>query len=107
MRALPHTYIVAIGGLDPQGSAGLERDFLTVGALGASACLGAPAFTPQSPKGVRVFEPRAADALSAAVADAVAQRAGRPTAVKIGMVGEAAAAAAILDALKGFAGPVV
>jgi hydroxymethylpyrimidine/phosphomethylpyrimidine kinase len=105
--ASPDTYIVAIGGLDPGGGAGLVRDFLTAEALGATAVLVGTAFTRQSPGGVRGFEPRAPEAVAAAVADALAQAGPRAAGVKVGMVGEPAVAAAIVAALDGFTGPVV
>jgi hydroxymethylpyrimidine/phosphomethylpyrimidine kinase len=104
---LPRTYIVAIGGLDPGGGAGVVRDFLTAEALGADAVMVATAFTTQSRLGVRGFEVRSAEGLCAALAEALALAGGRPTAVKVGMVGDAAAAGAIAAVLAGFAGPVV
>jgi hydroxymethylpyrimidine/phosphomethylpyrimidine kinase len=107
LSARPETYIVAIGGLDPGGGAGLVRDWLTAQALGASATLVGTAFTTQSPAGVRGFDPRPTAGIAAGLADALAQAAGRPTAVKIGMVGTAEVAATIAQALTGFAGPVV
>jgi hydroxymethylpyrimidine kinase/phosphomethylpyrimidine kinase len=107
LRALADTYIVAIGGLDPSGGAGLVRDLVTAEALGASALMVATAFTTQSSRGVLGFETRAPDGLLAAIEDALGTAAGRPTAVKIGMVGEPALAAAIVAGLRSFAGPVV
>lgn len=98
--------VLAIGGLDPGGGAGLVRDFLTAEALGARALLVGTAWTMQSPAGVRAFEPRAADHLQQ---DVMAARAlaGGGAAVKIGMVGTPALAAALVEALEGFAGAVV
>jgi hydroxymethylpyrimidine/phosphomethylpyrimidine kinase len=95
--------VVAVGGLDPGGGAGLVRDYLTAEARGALAVLVGTAWTEQSRDGVRGFEPRppaaVADALRAAVAGA--------DAVKIGMVGSPELASAIAVALGGFSGPVV
>ena len=51
--------VVAVGGLDPTGGAGLVRDYLTARALGAEPRLVASAFTEQSPRrGVVAVEPR-------------------------------------------------
>jgi hydroxymethylpyrimidine kinase/phosphomethylpyrimidine kinase len=107
LRASPDTYIVAIGGIDPSGGAGLVRDFVTAEALGATAVLVATAFTTQSSRGVVGFEPRTPAGLLAAIEDALGVAAGRPVAVKIGMVGEPALAGAIVAGLRAFDGPVV
>jgi hydroxymethylpyrimidine/phosphomethylpyrimidine kinase len=108
--------VVAIGGLDPTGGAGLVRDYLTACALGAEPRLVASAFTEQSPRrGVVAVEPRDPASLERSVRlalDLVAEadeRARQPPAVsvKIGMVPERAHIQAILGGLRGFAGPVV
>jgi hydroxymethylpyrimidine kinase/phosphomethylpyrimidine kinase len=95
--------VVAIGGLDPGGGAGLARDLATGRALGAVVTLIGTAWTEQSHQGVRGFEPRAPARLAAAVGRAIEGAA----AVKIGMVGTGEAVRAILGALARFSGPVV
>jgi hydroxymethylpyrimidine/phosphomethylpyrimidine kinase len=95
--------LVAIGGLDPSGGAGLARDFSTAEALGAGVVLVGTAWTDQSRHGVRGFEPRAPERL----ADAVGRALEGADAVKIGMVATASLAEALLEALEGFSGPVV
>lgn len=97
--------ILAIGGLDPGGGAGLVRDFLTAEALGVRAFLVGTAFTLQTSAGVVAVEPRSPSALARDVTAAVSVA--RPIAVKIGMVATGALASAIADGLGGFTGPVV
>src|SRR5437870_2897975 len=63
--------VVAIGGLDPGGGAGLARDLATGRARGAVITLIGTAWTDQSPKGVRGFEPRAPASLAAAIGRAL------------------------------------
>jgi hydroxymethylpyrimidine/phosphomethylpyrimidine kinase len=108
--------VIAIGGLDPTGGAGLVRDYLTARALGAEIRLVASAFTEQSlRRGVVAVEPRDPAALVQSVRLALElvgeadESAPRPAAVsvKIGMVPGRAQVEAILDGLRGFAGPVI
>jgi len=104
--------VIAVGGVDPGGGAGLLRDVLTGAALGVTVATVGTAWTEQEaarpPSGggpVLGIEPRAAAAVSAALQSALRQH---PTAaVKIGMVPDAAVAAAIVEALSAFAGLVV
>jgi hydroxymethylpyrimidine/phosphomethylpyrimidine kinase len=101
--------VLAVGGLDASGGAGLMRDFLTARALGANAHMVATAFTDQDEAGVFGVDVRAGDSLRRHLAAALSrsQRDGRAVAVKIGMVGDPALVSAILEALAGFEGPVV
>jgi hydroxymethylpyrimidine/phosphomethylpyrimidine kinase len=101
--------VVAAGGLDPSGGAGLIRDLLTARAMEAKAHIVATALTDQDDAGVFGVEIRAGDRVRRELAAALArtQRQGRPAAVKIGMVGDAALVPALVEALSGFAGPVV
>jgi len=95
--------VVVVGGVDPSGGAGLVRDVLTAVALGARPVAVGTAWTEQGAGQHRV-EPRAPEFL----ADAVRQRiAAGPAAVKVGMIPDAAAAAAVIAGLSGYAGPVV
>lgn len=102
--------ILAIGGFDPTGGAGVVRDFLTARSLGADARLIPAAWTEQSPAGVVGIEPRERLALTAAIRWAWQDAAAAPresVVVKIGMVPDGPAAAAIVEGLDGFAGAVV
>ncbi len=102
--------IVAIGGFDPTGGAGLVRDLLTGRTLGARVCLVPTAWTDQAARtGVVSIEPREPRALAAAVAGAIAAAAaaGGSVAVKLGMMPNGVTAEAIREALAGFVGPVV
>src|SRR4051812_30370940 len=98
------TRIVAIGGLDPTGGAGLVRDFLTARTLGASVRLIPTAWTEQSPvHGVRHIEPRPPQALVQSIRDTLRMEpmdAVAATAVKIGMLADGAAVAAVCEGLE-------
>jgi hydroxymethylpyrimidine/phosphomethylpyrimidine kinase len=96
--------VVVVGGLDPGGGAGLLRDLATATALGARAHAVGTAWTEQA-DGVHRVEPRVPEAVGSALAQALVIF--RPAAVKIGMAAGPATASALLDALAGFAGPVV
>ncbi|HEY2901650.1 MAG TPA: PfkB family carbohydrate kinase [Polyangia bacterium] len=109
--------VIAVAGVDQSGGAGLVRDVLTGAALGVGvACVGT-AWTEQEAGNSRVsvagstgvlsVEPRAPAEVGAALGRALARHPN--AAVKIGMVPDAAAAAAIVGALDGagFVGPVV
>jgi hydroxymethylpyrimidine/phosphomethylpyrimidine kinase len=99
----PPVRVVAVGGLDPGGGAGLVRDGITARAWGAAVVLVGTAWTDQSRQGVRGFEPRPA----ASVVDAVRRAAEGAAAVKIGMVATPELADAVVEALADFQGPVV
>jgi hydroxymethylpyrimidine/phosphomethylpyrimidine kinase len=95
--------LVAIGGLDPTGGAGLVRDAATARALGWEVVLIGTAWTDQSRHGVRGFEGRD----PASLRDAAVRALPGAAAVKIGMVATPELVEAILAALTGFPGPVV
>jgi hydroxymethylpyrimidine/phosphomethylpyrimidine kinase len=95
--------VVVVGGFDPGGGAGILRDVATARALGAHAFAVGTAWTEQGP-GVHRVEPREPAAVREALARAVAAG---PAAVKLGMAVGPETAAAILDGLAGYAGPVV
>jgi hydroxymethylpyrimidine/phosphomethylpyrimidine kinase len=111
--------LVAIGGFDPSGGAGVVRDFLTARALGAAARLIATAWTEQSPTAVHAVEAREAGNLERAIQGALDEL--RPSAakadpgtdgearlaVKIGMLPDPRAANAVRASLRDFTGPVV
>jgi hydroxymethylpyrimidine/phosphomethylpyrimidine kinase len=96
--------VVVVGGVDPGGGAGLLRDLATLAALGARAHAVETAWTEQG-LGLHRVEPRAPDAVRAALAEALLTL--RPAAVKIGMAVGPATAAALIEALGDYAGPVV
>ncbi len=96
--------MVLVGGVDPGGGAGLLRDLATAAALGARGHGVETAWTEQGP-GVHQVAPRPPGAVRAALAEALASL--RPAAVKIGMAVGPATAAAIVEALGDYAGPVV
>jgi hydroxymethylpyrimidine kinase/phosphomethylpyrimidine kinase len=95
--------VVVVGGLDPGGGAGLLRDVATAAARGARARTVGTAWTEQGP-GVHEVEPRPPEGVRRGLGLALAAGAG---AVKIGMSVGPATAAAILEALGGYGGPVV
>jgi hydroxymethylpyrimidine/phosphomethylpyrimidine kinase len=95
--------VVVLGGLDPGGGAGLLRDVFTARSLGAHPTAVGTAWTEQS-AGLHRVEARDAGALRDSLRHALAAG---PAAVKIGMVCDAAQAAAIIEGLDGFGGPVV
>jgi hydroxymethylpyrimidine/phosphomethylpyrimidine kinase len=93
-----------IGGVDPGGGAGLLRDVATARALDAHPHAIETAWTEQG-DGVHRVEPREPRAVGDALTRAIADLA--PAAVKIGMAVGPATAAALVEALARFAGPVV
>jgi hydroxymethylpyrimidine/phosphomethylpyrimidine kinase len=95
--------VVVIGGLDPGGGAGLLRDVATAAARGARAHAVGTAWTEQGAGAHRV-EPRPLEALRGTLSRALAER---PAAVKIGMAVGPGTAAAIVESLAEYAGPVV
>jgi hydroxymethylpyrimidine/phosphomethylpyrimidine kinase len=97
--------VVVVGGVDPSGGAGLVRDVLTAAALGARAIAIGTAWTRQG-GGVHAVEPRDPAALADALRHELSRRQ-NVAAVKIGMVPDADAAAAIVAGLGAYAGPVV
>jgi hydroxymethylpyrimidine/phosphomethylpyrimidine kinase len=100
-------YVVAIGGLDPSGGAGLARDLLTAMALGGQAVLVGTAWTRQDERGARGIEPRHPNMLQAAIEHALESCDPERTAVKIGMTGNGTLIAAIVSGLNAWTGPVV
>jgi hydroxymethylpyrimidine/phosphomethylpyrimidine kinase len=98
------TLVVVAAGVDPGGGAGLLRDLATVRALDARAEGIETAGTLQG-DGVHRVAPRAPHSIARALAEAIATL--RPGAVKIGMAVGPATAAALLDGLGDYPGPVV
>jgi hydroxymethylpyrimidine kinase/phosphomethylpyrimidine kinase len=98
--------VVAVGGLDPWGGAGVLRDWKTAVDLGAQAVVVGTAWTRQDSGAVQGIEPRLPDLVAAALAQALAASPAT-TAVKIGMLANPAIAAAVTAVLGGWSGPVV
>jgi hydroxymethylpyrimidine kinase/phosphomethylpyrimidine kinase len=99
--------VVAIGGLDPSGGAGLARDLLTAMALGGQTMLVGTAWTRQDERGVCAIEPRHPDMLRLAIEHALESCDPKRTAIKVGMTGQGAIVSAIVSGLKTWTGPVV
>jgi len=89
--------VLIIAGSDPSGGAGVQADIKTVTALGGYAAAAITALTVQNTMGVSSVHPVSPeiirDQIAAALEDIGAD------AIKIGMIGERAAGAAIADAL--------
>src|SRR4051794_2570452 len=100
----PVPIVVMVGGVDPGGGAGLLRDLATAAALGARAHGVETASTDQGP-GLHRVAPRAPGAVHAALVEVLATL--RPAAVKIGMAVGPDTAAAIIEALGDYPGPVI
>lgn len=93
--------VLIIAGSDPSGGAGLQADIKTVTALGGYAAAAVTALTVQNTTGVTgvmaVPPDFIRDQIAAVLSDIGAD------AIKIGMIGESAAAEAIADVLAGMA----
>jgi hydroxymethylpyrimidine/phosphomethylpyrimidine kinase len=96
--------VVVAGGVDPGGGAGLLRDVAAAAARGARAHAIGTAWTEQG-EGVHRVEPRDPAAVRDALRWAIAEL--RPAAVKVGMAVGPATAAALVEGLAAYAGPVV
>ena len=98
--------ILAIGGLDSTGGAGLVRDFVSARALGARTTLIPTAFTLQG--GPYQVELRPVESLRRDLEVALAATGSmKPAAVKVGMIASDAFIAPVVQALSRFTGPVV
>lgn len=100
-------HVIAVGGLDPTGGAGLVRDHATALARGASCELVLTAWTEQGTAGVVAIEPRPAGAVADNLERALQRSETRRTAVKVGMVATPAIANVVARVLSVWAGPVV
>lgn len=97
--------ILAIGGSDPSGGAGIQADIKTITMLGGYAMAAITAVTVQNTLRVSATNPLPAalviDQIDACLADIGAD------AVKVGMLGSAQTALAVAERLERFEGPVV
>lgn len=104
---LSKLHLVAVGGLDPSGGAGILRDGLTARSVGSSFRLVGTAWAEQSPvRGVQAIDPRPQAELHRAIRLAL-EDAPSATAVKVGMAVNPHTLLTIVNALDGFEGPVV
>ena len=97
--------LLAIGGSDPSGGAGVQADIKTIAALGGYAMSAITAVTVQNTRGVQQVQVLPPDLVRGQIC-AVAEDIG-VDALKTGMLGNAFAAAAVADALAGLAAPVI
>lgn len=96
--------VLIIAGSDPSGGAGIQADIKTVTALGGYAAAAITALTVQNTRGVSAVHPVPANVIRdqiVAVLDDIGA-----DAIKIGMIGEVAAAKAIGDVLRSHAAGV-
>ncbi len=101
----PVSRVLAIGGSDPSGGAGVQADIKTIAALGGYAMAALSAITVQNTLGVRSVQVLAPELVRAQI-QAVREDIGMD-AVKTGMLGNAFVAAAVADALTGVAAPLI
>ena len=87
--------VLVCAGLDPSGGAGLLADLEALAAAGARGWAVATALTAQGPRGARAVVPAAPEMLLAQVDALLDGARDRPLAVKTGMLGSAANAAAL------------
>jgi len=97
--------VLVIAGSDSGGGAGIQADIKTVTMLGGHAMTAITAITAQNTLGVTAVTALSTDMVQAQI-DAVLADLGAD-AVKIGMIGSAATAAAIADRLAGLDLPIV
>ena len=96
--------VVSVAGSDSSGGAGTQGDLRTITALGLHAATVVTAVTAQDAGGVRGWWPVPAEAVTAQLTAALSLD---PAAVKTGMLGDGAAARAVLDGLRAWDGPLV
>ena len=97
--------ILLVGGTDSSGGAGLAADIRTAAAHGVDARLAVTAVTAQTDGRVGTVHVMRPDLVAAQIAMALED--GRVSAIKIGMLGDAAIVRAVAEALAGFGGPIV
>lgn len=97
--------ILSIAGSDPSGGAGIQADLKTFAALGGHGMAAVTALTAQNTCRVARVHLPPADFVAEQVATVLADS--DVAAVKIGMLGSAAIAVAVAEALADYAGPIV
>lgn len=96
--------VLTIAGSDSSGGAGIQGDLKTMTAFGVHGLTVITAITAQDATGVRGWWPVAADAVRAQVEAVLSAN---PAVIKTGMLGDGAAAQAVLAALATWTGPLV
>ncbi|MCS6987856.1 MAG: bifunctional hydroxymethylpyrimidine kinase/phosphomethylpyrimidine kinase [Sphingomonadaceae bacterium] len=97
--------VLAIGGSDSGGGAGIQADVKTILASGGFAATAVTAVTAQDTIGVEAVHAVPPDVVAAQIRLVLADLGA--DAVKTGMLGDAAIVGAVADALAGFTGPLV
>ncbi|MXO74965.1 bifunctional hydroxymethylpyrimidine kinase/phosphomethylpyrimidine kinase [Altererythrobacter aerius] len=97
--------VLSIAGSDSSGGAGIQADIKTVTMLGGYAMTAITAITAQNTCGVQAVQALGADFVGAQIESCLSDIGA--DAVKIGMLGSPEIAAAVLQRLETFAGPVV
>jgi hydroxymethylpyrimidine/phosphomethylpyrimidine kinase len=95
--------VFSIAGSDCSGGAGIQADLKTISALGGYAAAAITAVTVQNTLGVQSVAPMAPSVIAAQVEAVMSDL--RPQAVKIGMIPDAASAAALVQALRPYGAP--
>ncbi len=97
--------ILAVGGSDPAGGAGIQADLKTLTVLGVYGAAAITCVTVQNSRGVSRIHPLAPDLVAAQVRAVLEDH--RVTHIKIGMVGTAEIAMALARVLDGYRGEVI
>lgn len=101
----PHHVVITIAGSDPSGGAGIQADLKTFTAIGVYGGAVISSLTVQNTRGVFAVQPVepdfVKDQISAVLSDLNVSH------IKIGMLGSAAVAMSICDAMAGFSGEVI
>lgn len=97
--------VLVIAGSDSGGGAGIQADIRTITMLGGHPMTAITAITAQNTRGVQAVMPVPAATVTAQIDSVVADLG--VDAVKIGMIGSAATAAAVGDRLAGIGVPIV
>ena len=103
--AKPPPRVLTIAGSDPSGGAGLQADIKTITLLGGYAMSAVTAITVQNTYGVSAVEVLPPTTVTAQIEACWADIG--VDAIKIGMLGSAAVAHAVADALQGLSVPIV
>jgi hydroxymethylpyrimidine/phosphomethylpyrimidine kinase len=95
VKATESACVLAIGGLDPGGGAGLAADLRAIGAAGAFGCAAIAVMTVQSTSGLRAVTPIAPRQVAAQGREVLRHQ--RVRAIKTGALGSAANVRAVAD----------
>lgn len=103
----PFVSVIAIGGVDPTGGAGLARDALFLGRLGVHAATVVTALTVQDDQGVRAVDPVDDDFLARQIDAALAALGPTVRAFKTGLIATPSQARIVVDAAARMALPII